>query len=484
MKDKYSLIFLTALICFSSLNAQTSLKDSLVITGQLTLDGGDIHMVNSSFVNNGLFIAIDGTVHLEGEESSAKMVVKGSSPTTFHGLRIFSQRPHVYLEQNITVTETLDFEYGLLDNGDFDLTLLGDIVNASDDSYLWTSGTGRLLRDVSISTPDVLFPVGVGSLQNPDPVTGVSVLFSSYNPMTVTNIGALDRFALRFDDEVYQEGTSGTIVTESTVDGTWYLEEAVDGGSNLSLTANWNASNELTGFDQNTCFITHYTGSEWDTYAASSAAGAGPYSISRAGITSLSPFTVTSDVLALPLDLLEFNASQKGEAALLDWKTSNEINIASFLLERSAEGTRFTSIAKLGSKAQGTSINRYDFTDENPLPGLNYYRLKIVDLDGTYEYSPVRALDFENKRKYIGDIYPNPSLSGKAAIALIFDRPVQLGVEIFDLVGRIVSSRRVQIPQGESILNFEVSNKGTQLYLVRMTIDNQSTVHRYFMVSP
>ena len=108
---------------------------------------------------------------------------------------------------------------------------------------------------------------------------------------------------------------------------------------------------------------------------------------------------------ALRIDLLYFKANAiAGKRALLDWKTTNEQNNDHFDIERSADGTGFASIGSVA--ATGTAGGSYSFTDGNPRDGMNYYRLRQVDNDGTYTYSPIEAVKFDPERAIL--VYPNP----------------------------------------------------------------------------
>ena len=84
---------------------------------------------------------------------------------------------------------------------------------------------------------------------------GVSKSFpvgnSTCTPITILNNGTSDTYSVRTTPEILEFGTSGTAYTNGVVNRTWFVEEAVAGGSDLTLTVQWNAADELTGFDRN-----------------------------------------------------------------------------------------------------------------------------------------------------------------------------------------------------------------------------------------
>lgn len=109
----------------------------------------------------------------------------------------------------------------------------------------------------------------------------------------------------------------------------------------------------------------------------------------------------------LPVRFLSFTAFQKGGSIVLEWLTGEEWNSRSFTIERSQDGGSFTSLGAI--EAGGTSHNSraYSFTDATPASGINYYRLKSIDLDGRYEYSHTVVVRFEASRAF--EVFPNPA---------------------------------------------------------------------------
>lgn len=111
----------------------------------------------------------------------------------------------------------------------------------------------------------------------------------------------------------------------------------------------------------------------------------------------------------LPVKLLSFTAEYAGTAHLVKWVTSEEVNTRHFEVQRSANGTQFEtagSAPPIGSPASGGT---YSFRVEHPFTGNNFYRLKIVDLNGSVEYSSIVLL--KNDLGVQFSVYPNPAAS-------------------------------------------------------------------------
>ena len=111
-----------------------------------------------------------------------------------------------------------------------------------------------------------------------------------------------------------------------------------------------------------------------------------------------------------PVNLISFTAMASGEKVLVDWVTSSEINASHFVIQSSTDGTQFTDIAQVQAK-NGTGNKNYRYTDD-PNIGLNkneqyFYRLKMVDLDGTFTYSTIKSVKFTILTSI--SISPNPA---------------------------------------------------------------------------
>ena len=97
----------------------------------------------------------------------------------------------------------------------------------------------------------------------------------------------------------------------------------------------------------------------------------------------------------LPVEWLSFEGELAEGEVLLHWSTATETNNAYFEIERSTDGMEFSPIGRVEGALESTTTREYQFRDRNPLPGLNYYRLRQVDLDGQAGFSKI--LSVENK---------------------------------------------------------------------------------------
>jgi Secretion system C-terminal sorting domain len=140
-----------------------------------------------------------------------------------------------------------------------------------------------------------------------------------------------------------------------------------------------------------------------------------------------------SNVLAV--ELLNFEASVNTKKVQLAWITSIERNNSHFEVERSTNGIGFTKLGKVDAKdgLEGTE-NTYTFVDEQPLSGVNYYRLKFVERTGTLEYSAVKAVIVGKSIQQIL-AYPNPTNAILTA-EIELEAEDELIIQVIDMLGR------------------------------------------------
>ncbi|UII25814.1 T9SS type A sorting domain-containing protein [Fulvivirga maritima] len=108
----------------------------------------------------------------------------------------------------------------------------------------------------------------------------------------------------------------------------------------------------------------------------------------------------------LPVELYYFNASQTKEGVRLEWATLSELNNAYFEVQRSFNGTGFTTIAKIKGQGNSNVLVEYSYTDPTLLPSRVFYRLKQVDFDQKYAYSHLQSV---SPTQDIVKLFPSPA---------------------------------------------------------------------------
>jgi len=106
----------------------------------------------------------------------------------------------------------------------------------------------------------------------------------------------------------------------------------------------------------------------------------------------LDNFLVAKPSTTLPVTLIDFNGMYHEKRVILNWKTANEKDFSRFVVERSADATRFASINTVAASGSDNATADYAVEDAHPISGRSYYRLKMIDIDGRFSYSNIIPL--------------------------------------------------------------------------------------------
>ncbi|MBS1933176.1 MAG: S8 family serine peptidase [Bacteroidetes bacterium] len=165
---------------------------------------------------------------------------------------------------------------------------------------------------------------------------------------------------------------------------------------------------------------------------------------------------------ALPLVLVSFTATKiLNTQGLLKWSIAEGVNLNQFIVEKSTDGINYTDIGVVS--ATGSSSGSYQFIDEGLYNGINYYRLRITNVDGSFQYSPVRTIAM-NDDDFLVAVFPNPISKGNLNITTSANCNT---LQLCDASGRIV--RFVNTLGLQNTLSVDGLSKG--VYLLMITTD-------------
>jgi hypothetical protein len=164
----------------------------------------------------------------------------------------------------------------------------------------------------------------------------------------------------------------------------------------------------------------------------------------------------------LPIKLVLFSAVKENNGVKIAWQTLEETNNDYYAVERSIDGINYETILTVSGNRNSTSIINYIQYDNEPLAGISYYRLKQVDLDGTYTYSSIAVINFENTSDW--NIYPNPSDDGSFTITSYFSEGDVISVTVTDVTGN-----RVRYYESDLYAQkMQISDLSSGLYIVTL----------------
>ena len=174
---------------------------------------------------------------------------------------------------------------------------------------------------------------------------------------------------------------------------------------------------------------------------------------------------------SLPVELINFNAKRgsTGEV-LLNWATANEQNSSHFEIEKQVPGDTFRRIGEVASAGNSTVTLSYDFVDRTVMAPTVYYRLRQVDLDGSFSYSRVVEVNFDNLTTQFA-IYPNP-VEDILNVEATQTEAGTVKFELSDLNGRVLRRGNWDTTTGN--LQVEVTSQSTGIY--HLTIENETGI--------
>ena len=408
-----------------------------------TLTSAGTLRVDGPLANSGTLDLGTGTLEVHGNFANSGTLLPGTSPVTFSGPADQLLTPGGAALYQVLVNKPTAGANTLRLAGDLTvsnaLTLTNGLVNTRNGA---TVHTLRLPNGATLSG-EAAGRYVLGALQiTRNAVSGAAVNFGhgAILDPTTNNLGAVDitRTAGLLTDDV-SRGVNFANSALKGIDRIWTVVPATQPSAAVQLTLSWLADNDngITDFSQARIYGQAATGQPWAVRGP--VANAAARSIAGS-FTTLARFTVSNAANPLPVTLLDFRARAEGPAVVrLAWTTASEKNSQQFEVERSADGVAFARIGTVAAAGSSSSPRTYGLVDAQ-LPGaaLLYYRLKQVDDDGTFAYSPVRSVTLDGKVAEAGlALFPNPVRAGGSTLTGAVPGTM---VTVFDALGRQVMS--------------------------------------------
>ncbi|HEV3413313.1 MAG TPA: S8/S53 family peptidase [Puia sp.] len=171
--------------------------------------------------------------------------------------------------------------------------------------------------------------------------------------------------------------------------------------------------------------------------------------------------------------LLSFTATKSGSTALLQWSVSHDQTLQRYIITRSTDSIHFTDIDSLPPLRDQNSVHSYSYNDPGLIPGINYYQLRLVDLNGNSSYSPIRSVVVSGDGGLI-TIFPNPVSDGTFYVSSTVNcRRIRL----MDVIGRLILDKEAQ----GYLQTISVQNLARGIYLVVVDTDTGRQVQKVFV---
>jgi hypothetical protein len=214
----------------------------------------------------------------------------------------------------------------------------------------------------------------------------------------------------------------------------------------------------ITGLTSNTVY--HFAVFEYNSFGA----------LSQFLVTNPARGNATT-LAVLPVTLIEFKGEINNEVVRLKWSTAQESNSSHFDIEKSADGNSYTRIGTVSAAGNSSIRKNYSYTDPTALSGVNYYRLKQLDLDGRFVYSPIVRINHETG---LVKSFVNP-LQGTLSIQLN-STVIATGSEwrLFDMSGKMIRRNRITSP----VINEPVEMLTAGIYVLEINIGEKREIIR------
>jgi len=423
----------------------------------ISKDGGEL-ILNGSGQQS-----IPGNEHVAGTNEDQFSVGKITFSNT-SGLPVI-------LQGDLTFTDTLRMTTGNIVSSEAAMMIIGPnavIKDASENAYI----EGPIKKVGSTGGEDFDFPIGDATRFAPMRISPVTSNTSEY--------------IARYDGDPPPFGENNAVNVEVvTGNQTWSLEPST-GSDPVAVTLFWDDP-VVSGveLEEDLIVVGLDETDHWQNKGNTNASLTSPGNVTTIMLGDPPPFGehILSFGLepgsSLPVELTKFGAVRQDDKVYIEWYTSSEINASHFELQRSIDKENFASIYTVNSTGSEEFTMKYATLDLQPAQGMNYYRLKMIDQDGSFEYSHVEVVEFEASTEIM--IYPNPVIDmlkvqgGTSTGSKTF--------EVYDRNGLLLHQRVITFEDGIfeiSLDEINVTAFGT--YFIRITDGVESKVIKFLKI--
>ncbi|MEP6514329.1 MAG: T9SS type A sorting domain-containing protein, partial [Parafilimonas sp.] len=197
------------------------------------------------------------------------------------------------------------------------------------------------------------------------------------------------------------------------------------------------------------------------------------------GINTFTRFSVINSAgYILPVNIIGYKAWQQGTAVQLAWTALNEIDIDHYEVERSADARVFTMLGNIAAKNTGSSAD-YNFADQKPNTGNNYYRIKVFDKNGAIYYTQIINVPINANGGAAITIYPNPVSNGRFTLQMTNMAAAKYNLLIYDAKGRLVFSKTIEHTGGSASQSIDLpAGIAAGVYQVNVISNNYNSIKK------
>jgi hypothetical protein len=204
------------------------------------------------------------------------------------------------------------------------------------------------------------------------------------------------------------------------------------------------------------------------------------------GFLSPSEFDAVAAIILLPIELIDINATGVVDHIDITWTVGSESNVSHYELERSENGVDFEYITSINGVGTTTLTQYYDYSDFDIRYFQDfYYRVKLVDVDGVSEYTPIVVANLKNENGGFSEemvsVYPNPS-SEDFNISIYSDEERELSMKVYNSLGQVIQERTSNIKEGNTVFSLVSSEWSSGVFhLAIRDIVSGQTINKKFI---
>ncbi|WP_341903265.1 BNR-repeat neuraminidase N-terminal domain-containing protein [Fluviicola taffensis] len=407
-------------------------KNSVALTASNSND-----ITYSPSISSGLYMGRNNSGGEDTDANIGEVILYSSTPSAANLNKIESY---------------LAIKYGLTRGGNTGTTATYNYLS-SNATTIWnkTTNSGFNFDIAGIGRDDAsaLIQKQSISVNNNEPVTVGLVSIASSNATNAASFSSDQSFLIWGNNGLLNQITTNPVCFANLPAGIYGHIERVWKGQLTNF-----AQNVTVGYE--TSMLVAYTpvsnlrllvdndGIDWTNATIYSGAVINGSRVEFSGVTisSATPFFTLASITSLtplPVEITEFKAELNTSRTVdLTWVTESEFNCDYFTIEKSQNGSSWTSLGSLNGAGTTTETNTYELTDFSPFNGVNYYRLIQTDNNGAVNSLGIRSVNLDQEDYLVA--YPNP-VNGD--LYLSFDKKGNHVIEFFDLSGRLILRKEI-----------------------------------------
>lgn len=382
-------------------------------TAVFSAGAGLSHSVSGNWSNTGTFTASTSTITFNG---STQQAISGSAILTFYNLVVDNTAGNAagdILLNGIdaVISNSCNFIDGIINSATSNQLLFSNGATVSG------AGNSSFVNVKVCKTGNDAFTFPVGKLNVgympcsiSAPANTTDAFTAEYKRNNASSLGPISAAGL------YRVSACEY----------WTLDRTT-GVSNVNVTLSWNGTNPCNAAAYVTnlsdLVVSHFDGSSWNAYGnnGGTTGNASAGTVTWNNVSTFSPFTFgsTSSITnPLPVKFSSVKVLANADGDKIEWTNSTEEYLRQYEIQRSANGMSFNTIFTVAPKGNDGNLQRYTLTDEHPLMGTSFYRIKALRADLSYEYSAiVKIVSGITEASHIF-VYPNPIATTEFTIHL------------------------------------------------------------------